>query len=89
MENTFWNINGDSGNDFVKQFKKSFKLYVESGMREMTERDLGVLRNEQGKFSAWAENFNAKFHQFIFDHYLRKFYSFYLYLTHLITIFAY
>ena len=93
MENTFWNINGDTGNDFVKQFKKSFKLYVESGMREMTERDFEVFRNEQvefpGRWQPVANDFAAKFRKFIFDHYLRKFHCFYWYSTHLINIFAY
>ena len=94
MENTFWNINLDTGRDpsnlnFIKLFEKSFTLYVESGMREMTERDIEVLRNEHGEFSDEAEDFNARFCKFIFDHYLRKFHCFYLYSTHLITIFAY
>ena len=87
---TFWNINLDTGRDasnFVKLFKKSFTLYVESGMREMTERDIIVLRNEHGEFLKEAEDFKARFCKFIFDHYLRKFHCFYS--THLITIFAY
>ena len=91
MENTFWNINLDTGRDasnFVKLFEKSFTLYVESGMREMTERDIEVLRDEHGEFS-YAGDFRARFCKFIFDHYLRKFHCFDLYSTHLITIFAY
>ena len=88
MENTFWNTDRDAGN-FVKLFKKSFTSYVESGMREMTERDIEILRNEEGEILARATDFNAKFSKFIFDHYLRKFHYFYSYLTHLITIFAY
>ena len=91
MENTFWNINLDTRRDainFVKLFKKSFTLYVESGMREMTERDLEVLRYEHGEFS-YAGDFSARFCKFISDHYLREFHCFYLYSTHLITIFAY
>ena len=85
MENTFWDINEDS--NFVKLFKKSFTSYVESGMREMTERDIEILGNEQGEFSAQDEGFNAKFCKFIFDHYLCKFHCSYLHLTHLINIF--
>ena len=88
MENTFWNINRDASN-FVKLFKESFTLYVESGMREMTERDIEMLRNENGEFLDQEEDFNAKFCKFIFDHYLRKFHCFYLYSTHLITVFIY
>ena len=84
MENTFWDVNG--GSNIVKLFKKSFTLYVESGMREMTERDIETLINEQGEI---LEDFSPKFSMFIFDHYLRKFYCFYLHSTHLITIFAY
>ena len=48
MENTFWNINDGDGN-FVKVFKKSFKLYVKSGKREMTERDFEILKNEHSE----------------------------------------
>ena len=70
MENAFWGINGDG--NFVELFKKSFTLYVESGMRAMTERDIDILRNEEGGFSV-TEDFNAKFYKFIVDHYLRKF----------------
>ena len=81
MENTFWNINLDTGrdaSDFVKLFKKSFTLYVESGMIEMAERDIEVFKNEHGEFSDEAEDFDARFCKFIFDHYLRKFHCFYI-----------
>ena len=83
MENTFWNVNNDG--NFVKLFEKSFKLYVESGRREMTERDIETLRNEQGEISAQAKDFKGKFYEFIVDHYLRKFHCFYLHSTHLIV----
>ena len=89
MEHSFWSIDRHSNLNIVELFKKSFTLYVESGMREMTERDIEVLRNEQGEFSAEAGGFDAKFCKFISDHYLRKLHCFYLYSTHLITIFAY
>ena len=85
-ENTFWNINGDG--NFVELFKKSFTLYVESGLREMTERDIDMLKNGQGEFSV-TKDFNAKFYKFIVHHYLRKFHCFYLHLTHLIVVFVY
>ena len=90
-ENTFWNINDGDGN-FLKEFKKSFTLYVMSGKREMTERDIEILRNEQGEMiSAQAKDFNGKFYEFIVDHYLRKFRCIYFHSTHLITgtVFAY
>ena len=69
IENTFWNINGEG--NFVELFKKSFTLYVESGMREMTERDLQILRNEQDPPS------HGEFYKFIVKHYLGKFHCFY------------
>ena len=68
-------MNGDSFGNFVELFKKSFTLYVKSGMREMTERDIDILRNEQGEFSV-TKAFKAKFYKFIVDHYLRKFHFF-------------
>jgi hypothetical protein len=90
-ENTFWNISRD-GKEFVGLFEESFTLYVESGMREMTEKDIDIFQNEQGGFSV-TEDFCEKFYKFIVDHYLRhgKLHSscFYLHLTSLITVFAY
>ena len=96
MENTFWNTNDGDG-DFVKVFKKSFTLYVKSGKREMTERDIKILKNEQGgifklnRYSSPGDPNYAKFYKFIVDHYLRKFHCIYFHLTHLITgtIFTY
>ena len=98
MENTFWNINDVDGN-FVKVFKKSFTLYVKSGRREMTERDIEMLKNEQGELftsdsdsRSWdseserdSDSDYAKFYKFIVDHCLRKFYCIYFHSTHLIT----
>ena len=86
-ENTLWDINGDG--KFVELFKKSFTLYVESGLREMTERDIDILRNEQGRFSVKDWDFKAKFYKFVVDHYLRKFYCFCFHLTLLIIVFVY
>ena len=86
-ENTFWDINEDG--NFVELFKKSFTLYVESGRREIVESDIDILRNEQGRFSLEDSDFNAKFYKFIVEHYLRKFYCFYLHLTHLIIVFVF
>jgi hypothetical protein len=87
-ENTFWDISRDG--NFVGVFKKSFTLYVESGMRELVEKDIDILRNEQGAFSV-TEDFCEKFYKFIVDHYLRKLHSscFYLHSTCLITVFGY
>ena len=87
IENAFWDINRDG--NFVELFKKSLTFYVESGLREITERDIDILRNKQGGFSV-TKDFNAKFYQFIVDHYLRKFhYFYYLHSAHLIIDFAY
>ena len=69
-ENTLWDINGDG--NFVELFKNSFTLYVESGLREIAERDIDILRNEEGGFSV-TKDFKAKFYKFIVEHYLRKF----------------
>ena len=57
-------------------FKKSFTLYVESGMREMVEVDIDILRNEEGEFLVTEDDFKAEFFHFITDHYLRKFHLF-------------
>ena len=95
LENTFWSIKRDENLNFVKLFKKSFTLYVESGMTEIREEDIEILKNEQDEFSAQPfsarakDDFNAKFYKFIVDHYLRKFHCFYLHSTHVITVFAY
>ena len=92
MENTFWKINDGDGN-FVKVFKKSFTLYVKSGKRGMTERDIEILKNEQGEILTYDSSPGdyAKFYMFIVDHYLRKFHCIYFHSTHLITgtVFAY
>ena len=55
----------------MEQFKKSFTLYVESGMRDMTERDIQILRNEQGPLN------DGEFYKFIVNHYLGKFHCYY------------
>jgi hypothetical protein len=84
-ENTFWDISRDGTPNFVELFKKSFTSYVKSGMRERVERDIDVLRNEQGEFLV-TKDFKAKFYKFIVDHYLRKFrLTFYLHSTNLTT----
>ena len=73
-ENTFWDISRDS--NFVELFKKSFTLYVESGLREMMEMGIiDILRDKKGIFLV-TKDLKAKFYKFIVDHYLRKFHCF-------------
>jgi hypothetical protein len=87
-ENTFWDNSRDGTRNFVELFKKYFTSYVESGMREVVERDIDILRNEQGASGFLVtEDFKAKFYKFIVDHYLCKFnfICFYLHSTHLTT----
>ena len=69
LENTFWNISQDS--DFVELFKKSFTLYVESGMRKKVEvvLDDNVRYGDGGVSRAFKE----KFCKIIMEHLLRKF----------------
>ena len=55
-------------------------------MREMTERDIDIFRNEQGEFST-TKDFSTRFYKFIIDHYLRKFHFFYSHSTYLITVY--
>ena len=62
----------DATGNFVELFKKSFTSYVENGMRQLVEKDIDLLRNEEGGFSV-TKDFKAKFYKFIVDHYLRKF----------------
>ena len=86
MENTFWSIRvrpGRGGN-FVELFKKSFKLYVESGTREKMEAAINILINDQDGCLE-TEDFKAKFYIIISEHYLRKIHCFNLHLTHLTT----
>ena len=66
MENTFWNTSGDG--DFVKLFKKSFTLYVESGIRKKMEADIEILINQGGHPA--TKNFKAKLCKIVFEHYL-------------------
>jgi hypothetical protein len=79
MENTFWHIR--DGN-FVELFKKSFELYVESGMIEKIDAD--IFGSEQGGRLV-TKDCKAEFYMFITGHYLCKIHCFFLHLTHLIT----
>ena len=83
MENTFWNSR--DGN-FVESFKKSFTLYVDSGMRKKVEADIDMLKNEQGGGPV-TKDFRAKVYNFVIEHYLCKIHCFYLHSTHLTTFF--
>ena len=80
MENTFWNISRDS--NFMKSFKKSFMLYVESGKRKDMEAAIEKLRNEQGRWTVTKDS-RERFCKIITEHYLCKFYCLHLIPTHL------
>ena len=70
----------------MELFKKSFKLYVESGTREKMEAAINILLNEQGGcLPDETEDFKTKFIKIISEHYLRKIHCFYLHFTHLTT----
>ena len=88
MENTFWSIRPASGrgDNFIELFKKSCKLYVESGTRKKTEVAINILLNEQGGcLPDETEDFKTKFIKIISENYLRKIHCFYLHFTHLTT----
>ena len=76
MENTFWNISHldlEDGN-FVELFKKSFALYVESGIKKKTEAGLDILFRKGLEGIHWvSEDFNEKFYKFIIEQYLCEF----------------
>ena len=78
MENTFWGSRLGDGK-FVESFKKSFTLYVESGMMVKVEKDIDMFRNEHGEISM-TKDFKARFYRFIVNHYICKFHCFYLHL---------
>ena len=86
MENTFWYTQTSKDVNFVELFRKSFKLYAESGMRKKTGVDINVLKKElhdrqTTEVSVMTEDFKAKFYMFIAEHYLCKIH-FYLHSTH-------
>jgi hypothetical protein len=83
MENTFWH-SGD--HNFVELFKRSFKLYVESGTRKKLEAAINLLRNDSEQVEHLVTDsepvdfdsfFEAKFYMLITEHLLRKFHSFF------------
>ena len=79
MENTFWNIHRDGS--FVKAFKKSFTLYVDSGMRKKAEAEIEKLRGGKKRKHLASEEFKASFRKLIIEHYLRKIHCFYIHDT--------
>ena len=72
----------------MELFKKSFALYVESGMRKKMETNIDMLRNQGGHPGLVSKEFKANFCKIIIEHYLRKFHYFYLHLTYLTTLFS-
>ena len=76
MENSFWNR--QDGN-FVESFKKSFTLYVDSGMRKKAEVEIDELGGESKLLA--SEDFKARFRKLIIEHYLRKIHCFYIHNT--------
>ena len=85
MENSFWNRRDG---DFVESFKKSFTLYVDSGMRKKAEAEIDELGGESKLLA--SEDFNARFRKLIIEHFLRMIHCFYMHSesTHLTTSFA-
>ena len=86
MENTFWNISRDAPGKFVKSFKKSFKLYVDSGMRKKAEAEIDELGVESKLLA--SEDFMARFLKLIIENYLRKILCFCIHSSHLTTSFS-
>ena len=66
----------------MELFKKSFTLYVESGMRKKIEAEIDILENQGGHLV--TRELKAKFYKIIIEHYLCKFHCFYLHSTLLI-----
>jgi hypothetical protein len=73
MENTFWN---STDGNLVEMFKKSFTLYVDSGMKKTTEAVIDELRIQDGGYR--TQEFMAEFCKLIIDHCLCKLLCFYL-----------
>ena len=80
MENTFWNISKVKDGNFAKSFKKSFILYVDSGMKKKAEAEIDELGGESKLLG--SEDFKARFLKLIIEHYLRKIHCFYIHSTH-------
>ena len=78
LENTFWN-RGDG--NFVESFKKSFTLYVDSGMRKKAEAEIEKLRSENTRKHLASEDFEARFYKLIIEHCLCKIHCFYIHNT--------
>ena len=70
MENTFWNISRDV--NFVDLFKKSFTLYVGSGVGKKMEAGIDILKNQHGGCLV-TQDFKTKFCKIIVENCLCKF----------------
>ena len=83
MENTFWNIRRDGS--FVKSFKKSFTLYVKSGMMNRMEAELDRLRFDESGDMTRIQEFKTEFCDIVIEHCLSncKFHCSYLHLLYL------
>ena len=62
----------------MELFKKSFALYIESGMRKKMEADIDRMVAENQSGHPVTEEFNEMFGKTIIEHYLCKFHCFYL-----------
>ena len=81
MENTFWNSR--KGGKFVELFKKTFAIYVDSGMKKKTEADIDdILQHDGGEFPL-TKNFKTQFCKIIIEHYLRRFFLFSIFAQHI------
>ena len=69
----------------MELFKKSFKLYVESGTRKKVEADIDVLSSQSRQVT---NEIKEKFYKIIIENYLRKFHGFHLHSTCLTHFFA-
>ena len=65
----------------MESFKKSFTLYVDSGMRKKAEAEIEKLRGENKDKDLASEDFKASFRKLIIEHYLRKIHCFYIHNT--------
>jgi hypothetical protein len=82
MENSFWHRSTDG--NFVDWFKKSFILYVESGMKKQIEADIDILTNTRNGDPV-TDNIKTQLEELITGHYLRKFHCLHSRLVRLTT----
>ena len=65
----------------MESFKKSFTLYVDSGMRKKAEVEIEKLRGGKKHKHLASEDFKARFYKLIIEHYLCKIHCFYIHNT--------